>query len=269
MSLLTLDAVILRSQHYRETSRIVTFYSRQRGLVKAVAKGARGKRGRFASTLEPMQRVRVTLSIRESRELQTVTQADLLQPFARIREDLFRATYAQAVIELVGRLMWQENSSEDVYDLLLNVLQAYEEGLGDSQLLFFAFQIHMAALLGYAVHLERCAGCGSVLGGGGTFSFPRGTVFCRRCYPGEGAATSISGEAVELAIQLGRRQGVAAASVLSPSREVRQQTARLLRHHLEYHTETDLALRALRLAESLGSYNPNELPSADLKGVKN
>ena len=275
MALLTLDAVILRSQHYRETSRIVTFYSREQGLIKGIAKGARGKRGRFSSTLEPMQRVRVTLSVRRNRELHTVTQADLLHPFARIREDLFRSTYAQAVLELVGRLMWQEHSSEDAYNLLLNVLQAFEEGLGDPQLLFFVFHIHMAVVLGYAVHLEGCAGCGGSLSEGGTFSFPRGNAFCGRCYPEEGAATSVSGATVELIRHLGKTEGVVAAAALSPSREVRRQTGSLLQRHLEYHTETDLALRALRLAESLdneypsgNNSNPRELPYRHVKGVR-
>ena len=108
-TLLTLDAVTLRSQPYSETSRIVSFMSRENGLIKGIAKGVRGKRGRFGATLEPLQRVRVTLSVREGRDLQTVTEADLLQPYERIREDLFRSTWAQAVAELFFQLPDETN----------------------------------------------------------------------------------------------------------------------------------------------------------------
>jgi DNA repair protein RecO (recombination protein O) len=264
--LLTLDAVILRSQHYRESSRIVTFYSREEGLVKGIARGARGKKGRFSSTLEPLQRVRVSLSVKTGRELQTVTQADLLHPFARIREDLFRSTYAQAMLELTGKLMWREHSSEEAYDLLLKVLLACEEQVGDPQLLFFAFQIHMATVLGYAIYLDKCVHCAGSLEDAVNFSLQGGTAFCGGCYPEEGLAVSISAEAVELINRLGTADAVAAAAVLRPARDLRHKTGRLLQRYLEYHTETDLNLRALRLAESLNNYNSEKLSSSGVKG---
>lgn len=254
MALVTLDAVILRSQHYSETSRIVSFYSRERGLVKGIAKGARGRRGRFATTLEPLQRVRVTLAVKETRDLQTVTQADLLHPFSGLREDLFRVTYAQACGELLGRLVWREHPSEEVFDLLLAVLRALEEGIGDAELLFLAFSAHLAELLGYGLELGSCASCGGNLEEGGTFHYPRGAVTCSACYVEGGAGMPLDGETVDLVRRLSRPDGVAAASVLTPPEAVRQGADRLLRRHLEYHTETDLTLKALRVSESLRRY---------------
>lgn len=268
MPLLTLDTLTLRSQHYSESSRIVTFLCRERGLVKGIAKGARGKKGRFGSTLEPMQRVRVTFSLKENRGLQTVTQADLLHPYARIREDLFRSTYAQAVLELTGRVMWHESHGEDVFELLLAVLQAHEEEIGDPQLLFFAFQVHLADALGYALHLEQCSVCGGTLQGEVSFSFPHGAAFCQKCYTEGGASARVSGEALALCARLGKADGVAAAASLTPSRKVRRQVERLLQRHLEYHTETDLTLRSLNLAESIERYDSATPPSAGMKGVR-
>ncbi len=264
MTLLTLDAVILRSQPYSETSRIVTFMSRENGLVKGIARGARGKRSRFGATLEPLQRVRVTLSVREGRDLQTVTEADLLQPYGQIREDLFSSTWAQAVLELTSRVVWQEHASEDVFELLLAILHAYEEGIGDPQLLFHIYQIHLAASLGYAIHLETCSGCGGPVTDPVRFSLTEGAVRCSDCYPPEGAYITLSGETAALLLRLSRPDGIAAAAALKPDNEVRRSCSRLLRRHLEYHTETDLALRSLRLAERIGSWDPAE----DLKGSK-
>jgi DNA repair protein RecO (recombination protein O) len=262
MTLLTLDTVTLRSQPYSETSRIVTFMSRENGLMKGIARGARGKRGRFGATLEPLQRVRVTLSVREGRDLQTVTEADLLQPYERIREDLFRATWAQAVLELTSRVVWQEHASEDVFELLLAVLHAYEEGIGDPQLLFFVYQLHLSAALGYALHLEACSGCGGPTGDRVRFSLAEGAARCNRCYPPEGATVTLSGESVALLARLSKSDGIAAAAAAGADADVRQSCGRLLQHHLEYHTETDLGLRSLRLAERIGYTGASD----DLKG---
>ncbi|MFC1544290.1 DNA repair protein RecO [Gemmatimonadota bacterium] len=254
MSLLTLDAITLRSQDYSETSRIVSFFSREKGLVKGIAKGARGRKGRFASTLEPLQRVRVTLSVKGTRDLQTVTQADLLHPFAGVREDLFRSAYAQAAAELLGRLSWHEDPGEEIYDLLLGVLGAYHEGIGDPQLVFLSFEIHLAGTLGYALHFDRCAGCGGPLKDGGRFSYPQGAAWCTSCSPDAGYSVPIAAEVLELGRRLADPTGIVASAALTPSRRTRQELARLLRRHLEYHTETSLALRSLALAESLGEY---------------
>ncbi len=264
MTLITLDAVILRSQLYSETSRIVTFMSRESGLVKGMAKGARGKRGRFGATLEPLQRVRVTLSVKGSRDLQTVTEADLLQPYERIREDLFRSTYAQCVLELTSRVVWQEHASEDVFELLLAILHAYEEGIGDPQLLFITYQIHLSAALGYAVDLEACSGCGGSVGEQVRFSLAEGAALCSGCYSQGGSHITLSGESAALLVRLSRPDGIAAAAALQPGADVRRSCGRLLQRYLEYHTETDLALRSLRLAERIGTWDS----AGNLKGTK-
>ncbi|MFC1499710.1 DNA repair protein RecO [Candidatus Zixiibacteriota bacterium] len=264
MTLITLDAITLRSQPYSETSRIVTFMSRESGLVKGMAKGARGRRGRFGATLEPLQRVRVTLSVKESRDLQTVTEADLLQPYERIREDLFRSTYAQCVLELTSRLSWQEHASEEVFELLLAILHAYEEGIGDPHLLFLTYQMHLSAALGYAVDLESCSGCGGAVGEQVRFSLAEGAALCSGCYSQGGSHITLSGETAALLVRLSRPDGIAAAAALQPGEDVRRSSERLLQRYLEYHTETDLGLRSLRLAERISTWKY----AGDLKGTR-
>ncbi|MFC1629286.1 DNA repair protein RecO [Gemmatimonadota bacterium] len=264
MTLITLDAITLRSQPYSETSRIVTFMSRENGLVKGMAKGARGKRGRFGATLEPLQHVRVTLSVKGSRDLQTVTEADLLQPYERIREDLFRSTYAQCVLELTSRVLWQEHASEDVFELLLAIFHACEEGIGDPQLLFFTYQVHLSAALGYAVSLEACSGCSRSVGDPVRFSLAEGTALCSGCYSQGGSHITLSGETAALLARLSRPDGIAAAAALQPGADIRRSSGQLLQRYLEYHTETDLALSSLRLAERIETWGPTE----DLKGKK-
>ena len=180
MTLVTLDAVPLRSQDYSETSRIVTFLTRERGLIKAIAKGARGARGRFGASLEPLQRLRITLSVRPARELQTLTQADLLHPFARLREDLFRSAYAQALAELTIRLLPAEEPVEEIHTDLLDVLLEMEQGLGDPQLLFLAAQLRLADRIGYSLRTDACLDCGDPLSDGATFVPARGGLLCRR-----------------------------------------------------------------------------------------
>ena len=54
--LTTTDAIVLKAMKYRDTSRIVTFYTRAFGKLRAIAKGARGPKNKFGSALEPLKR---------------------------------------------------------------------------------------------------------------------------------------------------------------------------------------------------------------------
>ena len=63
------DALVLRSYKIGETSKVVVLLTRERGKVRAVAKGARGQRSRYQSALEPLSEVRVGLYGRQGAEL--------------------------------------------------------------------------------------------------------------------------------------------------------------------------------------------------------
>ncbi len=252
MPYVAFDAVTLRSRLYSESSRIVTFLTREEGLITGIAKGVRGTRSRFGAALEPLQHVRITVSMRRGRDLQTVTGADLLHPWSRIREDLFTAAYAQAAAELLTRTLWQAHPGEDLYELLLTILQTYDEGLADPQLLFLCFGMHLVADLGYALDLEACAGCGGELTEQVTVSFSEGAVRCAGCYQPGGQVLRTQRDTIRLLVALGRPDGPAAAASVKASTQTRREAERLLRNHLEYHTDTRLDLNALRLAESLG-----------------
>jgi len=74
----TSDALVLRTYKLGETSRVVVLFTRERGKVRAVAKGARGPRSRYQSSLEPLSEVRVGLHGRQGAEMFRLGQCELL-----------------------------------------------------------------------------------------------------------------------------------------------------------------------------------------------
>ncbi|HET8645040.1 MAG TPA: DNA repair protein RecO, partial [Vicinamibacteria bacterium] len=79
MPLLASDALVLRTYTLGETSKVVVLLTRDRGKLRAVAKGARGKRSRYQSALEPLSEVRVTLYGRQGTELYRLGQCELVR----------------------------------------------------------------------------------------------------------------------------------------------------------------------------------------------
>ena len=73
------DAIVLRTFKLGESSKIVVLLTRERGKLRAVAKGARGPRPRYQSSLEPLSEVRVSLYGRQGTELYRLGECELIR----------------------------------------------------------------------------------------------------------------------------------------------------------------------------------------------
>src|SRR5918993_3696149 len=102
MALYRDQGVVLRTMRLGEADRIVTLVTRGHGKVRAVAKGVRKTKSRFGARLEPMSHV--SLLLYRGRDLDVVSQAESIDHFRALRDDLDRLTRAVALLEVVDQL---------------------------------------------------------------------------------------------------------------------------------------------------------------------
>jgi DNA repair protein RecO (recombination protein O) len=191
------EAVVLKSMNYRDSSKIVTFYTRRFGKVKCIAKGARQMKSKFGAGLEPITNVSLVLYKKEHRELQLVSQCDAIKTYKSIHGELERMAVALAVLELVNHLVHDEEGNDALYDLLVETLDEIERARKNFLNLFFAFEIRCASLFGFSPDLEKCAHCGRSLDdigvdGSAVFRLSKGSVVCARCTSQAGALKAVS-----------------------------------------------------------------------------
>jgi DNA repair protein RecO (recombination protein O) len=186
------EAIVLRSMRLREADRIVHMYAGTRGRVGAVVKGVRRTKSRFGGRLEPFSRVQLVLY--EGRgELHTITQAERVEWYPRLREHGGAILAAGAACESVLRLFGDGEGNQAAYNLLcheLQLLDARPEAAGPANLLAFRMKLLLAA--GFVPELAACARCGGPAdraGAGGSavrFSGAAGGVICHDCGAGDG-----------------------------------------------------------------------------------
>ena len=112
-----LEAVVLRHNDWGEADRILGLYTLEMGKLRALAKGVRKLRSRKAGHLEPF--TRVSLLLARGRDMPLITQADTLDPYLPLHEDLSGATYASYVVELLeigGRYFGSSIDGDDSSD---------------------------------------------------------------------------------------------------------------------------------------------------------
>src|SRR5262245_46708243 len=111
------EAVVLRRQDLGEADRILTLFARAFGKTRVVAKGVRKPASRKAGHVELFMRVDLLLA--QGRTLDVVSQAQMLDAFLPVREDLLRTTYASHFVELLDAFTEERDQHDDLYDLLV------------------------------------------------------------------------------------------------------------------------------------------------------
>ena len=181
------DAVVLKSMKYRDSSKIVTFYSRRFGKVKGIAKGARQMKSKFGAALEPLSAVSLILYKNDQRDLQLISQCDTLKTYKNIHSELERLVVGLSIIELLNQLTHEEEGNDALYTLLVQSLDELERARKHFMNFFMAFELRCASVLGFMPSLDACIGCGRklddlVADDSAVFQAGKGAVVCSQCW---------------------------------------------------------------------------------------
>jgi DNA repair protein RecO (recombination protein O) len=258
--LIKTEAIILKSMKYRDTSKIVTFYTKEYGKLKGIAKGARTAKNKFGSALEPMTRSMLVIYKKEHRDLHLISQCDAIDSFKNLTEDLDRMTTAFAVIELMNQVTHDEERNPALFALLGETLSVLNSSSKNYASLFHAFRLRLVSLFGYAPNFEVCGECGNPLvpdNGGKQFAvqLARGAVFCNHCCTPSNSPMSMGQDIAFISIsapvlQIVRRllnAQIASLGNLEFDTHIGNQIDELLRLYLRYHFEGLKPLKSTEL----------------------
>jgi DNA repair protein RecO (recombination protein O) len=160
------DAIVLRCFDFGETSRIVVLLTRERGKLRAVAKGARGRRSRLQGSLEPLSELRVGLYGRQGAELFRLGGCELLaSAFSGAGQGLEPALFLSYAAELLDAFCPEHQADERMYRLARAVVHALREGI-DATVLARYLEAWLLRLSGLYPPLDACASCGGPLESG-------------------------------------------------------------------------------------------------------
>jgi DNA repair protein RecO (recombination protein O) len=193
------EAVVLRSMPYRETSKIVTFYTRRFGRLSTIVKGARRRTSKFGSSLELMAHDLIVVYRKEGRELQTLSECDLLHSYRGLHEDLEKMSAGMAMIELISLLAREEEENAPLFSLLTDSLAAVDGATKNPSHVFYWYEVRIAKILGFQPAFGHCAVCGRSLPENEAaddpirFDLGRGGPVCRSCTPEPGHTLLVDG----------------------------------------------------------------------------
>ncbi|MEA1902494.1 MAG: DNA repair protein RecO [Actinomycetota bacterium] len=230
------QGIVLRSYPFGEADRVVVLLSPNTGKMRTVAKGVRRTKSRFGGRLEPF--THVDLVLYEGRNLDTITQVAVLEPFPRLRADLDAVIAAGTMVEAADAVAQEEESSIRLFLLLQRGLKALESGHVGKDLIT-SFLLKLADVVGVAPSLVQCAACGR-LEDLHRFSFGGGGAVCDTCRV-DGAVRLREGLTSYLAVLADAEL----TSLPSTDEALAGEAMGVARRFVEYHLDRKLASLAV------------------------
>lgn len=231
-----LEAVVLRSVRLGEADRVLTLFTPYLGKLRAVAKGVAKPTSRMAGHLQPL--THTSLLIARGRNLDIVTQAQTVESFRPLREELWRTSAALYLAELVDRFTEEHSESRPIYDLLVRSLR-WLCSARDPDLPLRSCEVQLLEHLGYRPELYHCLGCREELEPRAHFFSPQaGGMLCARCVGVEGArSVSLNAQKV---LRLLQRDEQSMVERLRLDRDLASELENTLRHYLTFILEREL-----------------------------
>jgi DNA repair protein RecO (recombination protein O) len=230
METYTATGITLLVRKYRGSERIATFYTRESGKVEAVVSGVGKPGSKLAGALEPFTLSR--LFFNHGRSLERLTQAQVVEVWSRIGQEVTSYGYGAWIAELTARATEPGEPNPELFATLEEHLRALNEG-ASSPVVAAAYGLVMLEHLGVAPVLDRCARCGVRPAGIDWYDAEAGGLVCAACRP----------PAAELVISPGhrallrglRRMATDRLYMLHPSDADLRQILLLLRRHIAFH----------------------------------
>ena len=261
MALYSATGIVLRRIPLGEKDKIITLFTRERGKVRAVAKGARKTTSKLSGGSEPLMLVKGLFS--EGKSLDVMSQVEVRESFLILRSDYDRYLRATYACELLDNLTEENDPEEEAFELLLSTLYVLQRAVMPD-LALHAYELKLLALVGYEPQISRCVGCESEWG---EFVWPLsfspglGGVLCEICAKAARDETvPCPPKATWILEKLAGTLDPKALAALTTEPEVLALVNRALRAHLRLRLERVVKstefLDALRLTESGGSAAP-------------
>lgn len=251
-SIIRTEAFVLRSLDYGETSQIVTLFTREKGMISVMAKGARRIKSAYGSTLQPMAYTQVVFYHKSTRTLQTLSESSHVDAFLGIRRSLEKITVGLRVMELIAALMEEEDPHPETFALALRILRRLNAAEARIDNLWPFAQLRLATQLGMAPSIQR-ENVEAVSGDTGLLSLANGGVYPLDADPR--AAETASRSALR-AYAIFARADLDAVMRLELSAPVRREVHRLVEAYLRYHFEEAVPDRSRDVIAQLQQRRP-------------
>ena len=194
----TTNAINLKSYPLKESDKIVVMYSKDKGLIRAVARGIKKPKSSLGARMDAF--IANNLLLAKGRSMDVVSQAETINSFGETRKDLDKIFYSMYLTEIVSNFgVENDPCSKETYELLYSALKTIAQSKDKREILLavLKFQLKMMYISGFSPEFSTCLRCGEKVDNGGYFMLHEGGMICENCIADTFGKLKIHGKILE------------------------------------------------------------------------
>ncbi len=255
MTVTKTEALVLKSIPFKETSSIVRLYTKEKGKVSVIAKGARRLKSPFRGYLEPLSYVEVIYYYKPTREIQTLSKIEFIQTFFQNSTEITDTAYVMAVMECIDKFIHGHQKDEGIFLLTVNVMKFMDSNRDFIKEAFIYFLLKISAMLGYKIDFNTCSICKKPLKSA-LYEPYSGKLICIKCGNIQEHVQSLEAEILEYMKLLEKADlevGLPKLQLTKPGIDIID----FLISYISYHLDFPIKLKSLEMLANL-DFNTEE-----------
>ena len=148
------DAIVLKTFSYGETSLISRCFTKDKGKISFIIKGAKSKKNLISPYFQPLSFINIIYKENEKRELQIVSKVSFVQIWTQIPLSLRKMTLSQSILEISDFTLEKNDPYPSLFNILIKTLQIFESGDIDENILFWNYEFKILSEMGFMINID-------------------------------------------------------------------------------------------------------------------
>jgi len=148
------DAIVLKTFSYGETSLISRCFTKDKGKISFIIKGAKSKKNLISPYFQPLSFINIIYKENEKRELQVVSKVSFVQIWTQIPLSLRKMSLSQSILEISDFTLEKNDPYPNLFNVLINTFQIFESGDINENILFWNYECNILSEMGFMINIE-------------------------------------------------------------------------------------------------------------------
>ena len=155
MAIIKTEAVVLKVDNYRESSKLLTLFTRTHGKIRCIAKGVRKPEAKWGGTLQSMACLNIIFYYKENRNLNLISNAEYKYSNSNLYKNYEKLNIGYRIIEIVNKTTTDYHENQELFELLTLALRKLNYATKNYVNVLFKFEFDLAKILGFAFDIEK------------------------------------------------------------------------------------------------------------------
>ena len=148
------DAIVLKTFSYGETSLISRCFTKDKGKISFIIKGAKSKKNLISPYFQPLSFINIIYKENEKRELQIVSKVSFVQIWTQIPLSLRKMSLSQSILEISDFTLEKNDPYPSLFNILIKTFQIFESGDIDENILFWNYECKILSEMGFMINID-------------------------------------------------------------------------------------------------------------------